>query len=64
MTWRVVAAVVALAAVVGANAFLLLRNSPRNDPVGRLSPLAHVRLEQPQRVLPSTPYVRIRGEDD
>ena len=64
MTWRIAAILVALVAVAGANALLLTFGSNHNDPVGRLSPIAHVRVVPPARTPPSTPVPRQRFEDD
>lgn len=43
MKWLVASVAVALAAVVAANALLLVYAGNRNDPVGRLSPVARIR---------------------
>lgn len=64
MTWRIAAVLVALAAVVGANALLLLSGSNRNDPVGRLSPIAKVQLKSPQQSTLPRVTDRVRSEDD
>ncbi len=44
MKWLIMSIVVALTAVVAANALLLVYGANRNDPVGRLSPIAEIRL--------------------
>lgn len=64
MTWRIAAVLVALVAVAGANALLLTFGSNHNDPVGRLSPIAHVRLGSPQHAPQPASVARQRREDD
>lgn len=53
MRWAVGAVIVALVAAVSVNVLLLGYGAGRNDPVGRLSPIAHVRTppvaQQPAR---------------
>ena len=64
MTWRIAAVVVALIAVVAANALLLAFGSNHKDPVGRLSPIAQIQLGSSR---PSSPQVAsrpTRTEDD
>jgi len=43
MKWLLASIAIALAAVVAANALLLVYGGTRNDPVGRLSPIAKIR---------------------
>lgn len=66
MSVRIAAVLVALAAIVGANALLLVYGTSRNDPVGRLSPIAHVPLvttKEPTQA-PVAPALLPRREDD
>jgi hypothetical protein len=61
--WAVAAVVVTLAAVVAASVLLLRYGGTRNDPVGRLSPIAT--LPQPAPTRPATTTVPSnRGEGE
>jgi hypothetical protein len=64
--WLIVSVAVALAAVVAANALLLVYGGNRHDPVGRLSPIAKTRLNlTPQRPAPPvTRTTRHTGQED
>ena len=67
MKWLIMSIAVALAAVVGANALLLVYGANRNDPVGRLSPIVETRLHlTAKRPLPhvTETHVRAGQEDD
>jgi hypothetical protein len=65
--WLIMSIVVALAAVVAANALLLVYGANRNDPVGRLSPIVETPLnltpKQPVPHVTTTP-LRAGREDD
>ena len=67
MKWLIMAIAVALAAVVAANALLLVYGANRNDPVGRLSPIVETRIhltsKRPPPHVTKTP-VRAGREDD
>lgn len=67
MKWLIMSIVVALAAVVGANALLLVYGANRHDPVGRLSPIVETRLHlTPKHPVPhvATPPLHAGQEDD
>jgi hypothetical protein len=65
--WLIMSIVVALTAVVAANALLLVYGANRNDPVGRLSPIAETRLHlMPEHPVPhvTTTPLHAGQEDD
>ncbi len=67
MKWLIVSVAVALAAVIAANALLLVYGGNRNDPVGRLSPIATNRvIVTPRPPAPSVTETTPRAgrEDD
>lgn len=65
MKWLIVSVAIALAAVIAANALLLVYGGNRNDPVGRLSPIAktHPNLT-PQPATPVTETTPRAGQED
>ena len=66
MKWLIISVAVALAAVVAANALLLVYGANRNDPVGRLSPITETRLRlTAKRPLPHVTQTPVRaGQED
>jgi hypothetical protein len=60
----VVAVAAAAAAAIAANVLLLGRAAAGNDPVGRLSPRAHLPAAPHWTVRPSTGRPRDEGADD
>lgn len=64
MIRRIAALLVAVAAVAGVNALLLVYGSNHNDPVGRLSPIANVQLRSPHPAPAATVTGKSRVEDD
>lgn len=63
MRWIAIGVVVALAAAIGVNALLLGYGATRHDPVGRLSPVADLRVPTVPTPTTSTPQPA-HGEDD
>jgi hypothetical protein len=66
LKWLIMAVAVALATVVAANALLLVYGGNRNDPVGRLNPIATTRLDLPKQppTPPGTQTTHAGQEDD
>lgn len=63
MKWLIMSVAVALAAVIAANALLLIYGGNRNDPVGRLSPIMNTSPTRPAPHVTETP-LRAGQEDD
>jgi len=66
LKWLIMSIAIALAAVVAANALLLVYGANRNDPVGRLSPIVETRIHlPPKRPLPHFTETGVRaGQED